>query len=240
VNITLFQLEISQKIAHFNYLAFLPGSTQPSIEVSQTDIYSVEVTDSNGCSSSDSIYIQFADSPDIILDDIIELELGDSTVLMPSVSSNDTIIYEWSPPEGLSCSDCLNPTAKPQRNQEYLFEVFDELECKDSTSVVININNPTGLIFPNIFSPNGDNDNDIFKYTIASNAVEEVLSFRIFNRWGEEVFAQFNIAKSDENFGWNGFYKNQSAEIGVYIYFVEVLLINGQVVKGSGDITMIK
>ena len=72
---------------------------------------------------------------------------------------------------------------------------------------------------PQIFSPNGDGKNDIFR-PIGSgfSQVEGDYSLEIFDRWGKRIF----LTKSPEN-GWNGKNDNGNGEYvpnGVYVYKV--------------------
>jgi gliding motility-associated-like protein len=64
---------------------------------------------------------------------------------------------------------------------------------------------------PNVFTPNGDGVNDVYKIYLTCN----ILSFQmqIFNRWGNLVF----VSKNHEN-GWTGSLDGHWAEEGVYPY----------------------
>jgi gliding motility-associated-like protein len=72
------------------------------------------------------------------------------------------------------------------------------------------------FVIPNIFSPNNDGNNDVFKAAeITHDPI--ALNFKVLNRWGNEVYTT-----TDVNINWNG--KNlNSAELseGVYYYFLE-------------------
>ncbi len=97
-----------------------------------------------------------------------------------------------------------------------------------SFSNTIEIQDPFTLYIPTVFSPDGDNTNDIFY--IKGKGFDE-LSFEIYNRWGQQVF------QSDElNNGWDGTYQNQPSPIGTYVY---QLKIEGLITK-AGTITLIR
>ena len=69
-------------------------------------------------------------------------------------------------------------------------------------------------IVPNVFSPNGDGNNDLFQL-INSDLVAR-LDMQIFNRWGALVFETNQI-----NEGWNG--RTLTGEIcpeGTYFYII--------------------
>ena len=60
-------------------------------------------------------------------------------------------------------------------------------------------------------------------------------SFRIFNRWGEEVFSTIDINK-----GWNGQYKGKPQPMGAYIYVVEAVTSTGKKFNKQGNLTLIR
>ncbi len=78
------------------------------------------------------------------------------------------------------------------------------LVCKD--------NCPT-YVLPNVFTPNGDNKNDVFQ-PMACPAFVEKLKFRVFNRWGAEIFST-----EDVNINWDGRTKGgKDVAAGQYYY----------------------
>ncbi len=81
----------------------------------------------------------------------------------------------------------------------------------------------TDLIIPNVFSPNNDDENDIFK-VIGPNISS--INGKIFNRWGQLLY-QWN----DQSSGWDG----NGAPSGSYFYIIEVSFISkeSQVFKGT-------
>jgi gliding motility-associated-like protein len=66
---------------------------------------------------------------------------------------------------------------------------------------------------PNIFTPNGDNANDL--YTPVKNRFIRSVDFTLYNRWGEIVYEN-----TDPKLGWDGKTKQmkQMAPDGVYFY----------------------
>lgn len=66
---------------------------------------------------------------------------------------------------------------------------------------------------PNVFTPNGDNRNDVF--SIKSSGLKS-LHCTIFNRWGLKVYEWDGISG-----GWNGTIKSTPASSGTYFYIVE-------------------
>ncbi|MBW6483197.1 MAG: gliding motility-associated C-terminal domain-containing protein [Vicingaceae bacterium] len=70
------------------------------------------------------------------------------------------------------------------------------------------------VIIPNVFSPNGDGQNDLFKVS-ASNI--STISIEIFNRWGKLLY------QSNTNDGWDGMTDSEGEiSAGTYFYIIEV------------------
>ena len=97
-----------------------------------------------------------------------------------------------------------------------------------SFSNTIEVKDPFTLYIPTVFSPDGDNTNDVFY--IKGIGFDE-LSFEIYNRWGQQVFQSDDINK-----GWDGNYQNRPSPIGTYVY---QLKIEGLITK-AGTITLIR
>ncbi len=67
-----------------------------------------------------------------------------------------------------------------------------------------------------------------------------IKSMRIFNRWGQEVFALSNFPANDPGSGWNGTYKGQPAPADAYVYVIEVRCENNSILTSKGSISLIK
>ena len=88
------------------------------------------------------------------------------------------------------------------------------------------------VFVPNVFSPNRDGKNDqLFVY---GNYIDKV-TMRIFNQWGEQI-AQLN----DKMQGWDGTHKGKPQPVGVYVYVLRAVLLDGRTVDLKGSITLIR
>ena len=81
-----------------------------------------------------------------------------------------------------------------------------------STSNYAEVVPPTSIFIPNAFTPNGDGFNDTFG--VKGEGIQNY-KMLIYNRWGEVIFSSTNPAEH-----WDGKYKDQPVEIGVYVYEV--------------------
>ncbi|HEV7331677.1 MAG TPA: PKD domain-containing protein [Flavisolibacter sp.] len=192
----------------------------------------------SGCSDTASQTIVVNPIPTITLPTTITTMVG-TPVLLPAVYSDSVSKYQWSLPEGLSCTTCPQPYAKPRSDTKYKVEFEDINGCRNAGEVqVIVLCNNDNVFVPNTFSPNGDGSNDIFY--VRGKGLSRVKTLRIFNRWGQVVFERVNFNVNDESMGWNGTFKGAKAVPDVYVYQVEIFCDNNQVVKFEGNVALIQ
>ncbi len=75
-------------------------------------------------------------------------------------------------------------------------------------------NNCPAFVLPNVFTPNGDGKNDVFK-PMDCPAFVQSLEFRVFNRWGAQVFDT-----KDVDVNWNG-QTNAGKDLAAGQYYYE-------------------
>jgi len=128
----------------------------------------------------------------------------------------------------------------------YILNIIDGDSCQYEKVIDLNassfdINECAPIYIPNSFSPNSDGFNDIFSvYFDAAGEIERVVSFQIYNRWGALIYEQNNFIPDNENFGWNGEYKEKPLDPGVYIYKVVLAFTDGRTILKSGDVTLLR
>jgi gliding motility-associated-like protein len=61
------------------------------------------------------------------------------------------------------------------------------------------------------------------------------MQFVVYNRWGEKVFETKNI-----NEGWNGKYNGEACNPGVYVWYLEAVLLNGETIKRKGNVSLVR
>jgi gliding motility-associated-like protein len=90
------------------------------------------------------------------------------------------------------------------------------------------------VIMPTGFSPNGDGNNDTFS-PVGSAFFTSDFDFRIWNRWGQEVFRS-----TDPSVGWDGYYSGQQAITGVYAYLITYKNIYNEPKILKGNVTLVR
>jgi gliding motility-associated-like protein len=94
----------------------------------------------------------------------------------------------------------------------YQVTVEDEFGCEGMDDILIIEQCPTKLFLPNVFTPNGDQRNDVFG--VLGNDIVS-MHLQVHNRWGALIFETF-----DQNVMWDGQYRGADAPTGVYTWIL--------------------
>lgn len=202
--------------------------------------YLVYVLDGLGC--LESFPATVAPPPPLALQTSVDvaIRMGESTQLDAFTINDQNVLFSWSPPDSLSCTDCPDPLAFPLRTTGYTVTALDTVSlCSASGFLRVTVSEQRELYFPNVFSPDGDGRND--RFTLYGGPEVRLIKYlQIYNRWGSLVFERTNFLPGNEADGWDGTYRDKSLEPGVYLYFAEVEFLDGIVQKYGGDITLIR
>lgn len=135
--------------------------------------------------------------------------------------------YEWNshPPQ-------YTATATNLETGVYHVVVTDANNCVTATQIQVEQQLCCQLFMPDAFSPNADSKNDTYRMVEYGGGV--ILGdFRIYNRWGQEVFRTQDITK-----GWDGKFKGTDQDQGTYNYLIQYQcndkgIISQKVAKGT-------
>jgi hypothetical protein len=148
----------------------------------------------------------------------------------------------WIGADYLDCNPCLYPTIMPTYNSNLTLSVKDKSGCPATEDIEIRVfKKDINLFVPNVFSPgdhNGINDNVTVFTEI--NTIPLIDEFKIYNRWGAEVFSKVDFLPNDEATGWNGYFNGKLSNPGVYVYYVKCHDIYGESLTFKGGITIIQ
>lgn len=194
------------------------GSNSSNYEITQPGIYSVEVNE-NGCIARDTIMINYTELPEINLGSDTTLCNEDVLNLGPISGTS----YYW---QDNSYDSIYTVTYEGL----YYVVVFNE-QCTSTDSIFVKYINCDNffLIVPNVFTPNGDNINDLFFIKLPHNI--EFIELLIINRWGNEVFKTKN-----PNSVWDG----ENSSDGVYFWVLYYRTEQGIETKKSGFVHLFR
>jgi len=123
---------------------------------------------------------------------------------------------------------------KPGQSLTITVEATGSIPCQLSVSTAVTAKVPSGDIVycPNAFTPNGDGRNDV--WNVAGENIAS-LKYSIYDQWGELLFTSTSLQNS-----WDGTYKGTKEPAGVYVYYLEAVMNDGQDIKKKGTINLLK
>lgn len=196
--------------------------------------YSVTATSSNGCTitvplivgQGDSLVSSFVATPDSGMYPL------DVQFVNNSVGAITT--YFWDLGNGFTSPD-FEPTTIYDTGGVYtvMLVVENAIGCSDTSYVTVNVVGESIIIFPNIFSPNGDGINDQYKVTAK---FIDTFQMDIFNRWGMKV-AEIKYVEGS----WDGRTTagNEATE-GTYYYVGSAKGYDGQEIILKGNFSLVR
>lgn len=224
------------------------GATTAGIDSLAAGSYSVTVSNTQGCSLVWSTIITqpfipsinpFINTPNLIS----ATEDVGTTVTISGGNDQSSLgaLYNWT-----EASNTINfdnatahtTTATSTTSGTYVLFLTatanDSTACTDTASVVLRLS-PIFEGVPNAFTPNGDGINDIFAPVELST--NEIIRFRVYNRWGQEVYRGDDL----EDGGWDGRFMGVAQDAETYIYVLEFDLGDGRGVQTRrGQLTLIR
>ncbi len=215
--------------------------SNPSFIRLESGEYEFYIQDSEGCIITQAFTINQLPELTVDLGEDIELSFGESDTLNPTINQSGTFEYQWttqSPESALSCTDCPMPIATPLFDTDYTLLITDANGCTATDDIRVNVRKTQQVFIPNAFTPNGDGANDIFMVHSDSGAVSAHV--RIFDRWGEWIFENPNATLNNPEDGWDGKHNGNDSPAGIYVYFIEVEFIGGEILPYRGQFTLIR
>ncbi len=211
-------------------------------------IYNVSVQDQNGCLTiQDSIIIE---EPNPLMVNIIpdtsdiNITLGDSLQLgLNYLNAVGDVNIAWNGLYGsdsISCLDCPNPWINDYESNIYSVTVTDENGCMGEDEIRVHVPRDREIFVPSGFTPNGDEMNDALM--VHGPTGTTVLTFRVYDRWGELVFRadNYKINSTDSSVVWDGIFKGSPMNPAVFVWYVEVEYIDGRTESKKGNTTLIR
>ena len=163
---------------------------------------------------------------------------GETFTVPLTIADGQQVTVQWSPANDLSCTSCTSPVIHIDSNAVLFLQLTDPvLGCSIADTVLLRVPDECSGAFayvPNVFSPNGDGVNDVLQ--IHSRKYNELASFSVFDRWGNQVYRT-----SDIGFAWDGTVDGEYLLPGVYVFSMHLVCpIDGSSVYRSGDITVVR
>ncbi|MFM7021855.1 MAG: lectin-like domain-containing protein [Flavobacteriales bacterium] len=198
------------------------SSNNKEITVAVPGVYTLNVTDVNGCKGDASATFALHDAPKVI-------RLKDSTVCFLSLANGLSLDAGPTAAEYLWSDGQSGQIITVKQKGTYTVELISEFGCKNIDTVNVYEECVSTIFSPNAFSPNDDGINDLF-YMKGENIYD--FEIFIFDRWGEVIYHSY-----DMDAGWNGKKYNNLRDVQVDVYVWKISYKNWGDWKNGGNKT---
>jgi PKD repeat protein len=154
--------------------------------------------------------------------------------------------YFWNFGDG-STSDLFEPLHRYEKygNYNISLKVYSEAGCSDSLLVYNAFSGSAYYIeFPNAFIPNTNGPSGgVYSSTSDESAQIFHPSYSGVSEYHLKIFSKMGVLifeTTDINIGWDGYFKGQLTNPGVYIWKVRGNFNNGEPFTKMGDVTLLK
>jgi PKD repeat protein len=161
-------------------------------------------------------------------------------------NSSNAISSRWNFGDG-GKSDIFEPKHRYGKYGNYSVSlmVTSEDGCTDSVTVYDAFSGSGYFVeMPNAFIPNPDGPSGGF-YSAKSDEISEIFHpvFSGISEYNMKIYSKMGILifeSNDVNIGWDGYFKGQLSNPGVYIWKITGYFRNGQSFSKIGDVTLLK
>jgi len=169
------------------------------------------ITDIIGCAIDVNVTVDDQNGGVLSLGPNVVLQRGDSVLIEPTIQNIEPTTVTWNPPfPGIG----LEPFwYGPDSTVLVTLMVIDTAGCQYQDQMLISVIEQELFYIPNVFSPNGDQINDVIE-VVTNLPADRMTSFEVFDRWGGMVYAQYENLP----FQWDGSSHGKVVQGGVYVY----------------------
>lgn len=197
-------------------------------------VFSIEVTDANGCTLEASETIGQGEI--VQLPQLPDLEVAAGTPVLFSAPAGNWASWSWNG----SCGNCAVFDTIFNASGQVILEAVSPRGCTASQIQRVLVLPEDRVITPKVFSPNGDGKNETFFLLATPGTLTAIQEFQVFDRWGALVHQAFGLSPNDPYQGWNGTHKGYALNPGVYVWQATVLYSTGKTDVLHGEVTLVR
>jgi hypothetical protein len=200
--------------------------------------YEVLAQDIYGCQDTALVSIFQPPLLSVSLPADISVQLGISVPLSVGLSGLPLAQWIWSDTAFLSCLTCADPVSQtPLRTVQYKLTVIDENGCTATDEMLLTVDPVFDVYIPNAMG--GDGENSHFDISFGP-AIKRIKYLGVFNRWGSVVHEVRDAFPGDAGVAWDGRFNGSFVNPGVYVWLVELELVDGRLIQRKGDLTVVR
>ena len=213
--------------------AAISGARQHRYRVLTTGSYSAMVRNRDGCELTTRRIQINIEVPAVGITYPVQYTFQNTALTLTARNFGAEVL--WMPPLYLDNPALLNPIFQNGTisNQLYRIQITSAAGCLTIDTQLVKTIKEITIFIPNAFTPNNDQLND--RVVPISEGIKTVHSFRIFNRWGLQLFSW-----TPGTPGWDGTFKGLPQLPGVYVWQFRGLGIDEKIFERKGVITLIR
>jgi gliding motility-associated-like protein len=210
-----------------------PTVLQPQADPDTTTTYTLTAV-LGACQATATVTVSVTPPPDAFIGNDTSIAAGQPLPLNVSdVNNSGFTMFSWTPPQGLNDRSIRNPVVRIDQSTTYTVVAATPGGCEAAASIAIKVYRASDIFVPNAFTPNGDGHNDVLRAIPVG--IKEFSYFAVFDHWGQQVFFTANAAA-----GWDGTFKGQRQEVGVYVWMAGGINYNGDKLARKGTVILIR
>ncbi len=204
--------------------------------------HSIELRDASACTWSTEVYVpRLSTLPDTLDLAHGDVRYGEPLAIDAAEDKHDIIVrtfWRYYAEGDIACDTCVQTTLTPYASGMLYAIVEDTLGCRIEGTAQLLVRKQEDVFVPTAFRPDGpDANNAILRVHGRSGTVIE--SFRLFDRWGTQIY-ESGPSRVNSSRGWDGTYRGQPAQAGVYLYEVTVRDRTGATRRIRGNTTLLR
>ncbi|WP_068242740.1 T9SS type B sorting domain-containing protein [Hydrotalea flava] len=247
--------------SYTNYCANLPVQFQNLSDVNNSGPVNFEWTDDKGntsnaanpaftYASAGDVKVQLKITSQVCIGfttaftKTLHIDRPDAGKLLPVIETEQTAIrlqtgrvgvqYQWQPATAFVNANTANPLLNVTAGrQQYTVMVTAASGCTVTDTVAVNATANAGIYVANVFSPNGDGQND--RLLVNLIGYNRLNFFRVYDRKGRLLFQT-----ADEGNGWDGTVNGTLQPIDTYVWVAEASNEKGQRIYREGSTTLLR
>lgn len=180
---------------------------------------SLTVTDDQGCTNSliqEEVVCVLPDPEAAFTVDNVQAPMSNPVFQFLNQSSN-SVTHQWFFGDGTFSYD-FNPShgySEEAGGYNVVLVSANEAGCTDTARLAVTVVEEVIYFVPNSFTPDGNEDNNIFLPVMTSGFDPYHYRLTLYNRWGETLFESNNA-----EIGWDGTYAGKAAQEGIYTWTI--------------------
>lgn len=205
-------------------------------------VYEVNVISAQGCEGiPQSVELENPEEITVDLGEGLTANFSDEIriALSSNASPEEILNIEWTLNGQVLETDKTELTFTLERTSTVAVHITTEKGCEAQDEMIVQMRDPSVYI-PNVFRPgSGIQSNSVFG-PMGTETVEEIIIFRIFDRWGNKLYEVENISPEHGLHFWDGSSDGEALNPGVYVFHLSYLDVTGQVHTKSGEFSLLR